>query len=449
MKRILAILLVLTMTLLALTACSSTPSTVQAGAATGETGAAETPEESQGAETAEGVIELTYWYSWTDKIQENNENLVKMFNETVGAEKGIHVTAEYQGSYDDLHQKLQAAYVAGTTPDVTVMEIASIRTFAENGVLEPLTSYIERDQIDMDDFFTGLMSNCRVGEDWYGLPYLRSTPILYMNTTILEQAGLDPAGPKTWEELATYCRTIKEKTGKYGLTMNNDVWLLEAFMAEQGLPILNEDETACNVNTEEFKYVMSFFRQLVDEGCIRVVAGADSSKVDADYMNQNTAMRFTSTANLSNHLAIAEENGFTVNTCFIPKNVEYGVPTGGCNLIMTSSISDAHKEAAWEFIKWMTAPEQSAYASAYTGYVPNSKSAMETETIVNLYETTPQFKVALDQLELYSFGRPMNPGYSQAVTELTAVMDAILVNGADIDSTVAEAEPKINAMLNE
>ena len=77
------------------------------------------------AETSD-VIELTYWYCWTDKIQENNENLTAEFNETVGKELGIHVTAEYQGSYDDAHQKLQAAYIADTMPDVSVMEIASI-----------------------------------------------------------------------------------------------------------------------------------------------------------------------------------------------------------------------------------------------------------------------------------------------------------------------------------
>ena len=71
----------------------------------------------------------------------NNIELTELFNETVGKEKGIHVTAEYQGTYDELHQKLQAAYVANQTPEITVMEIGSIRTFAENGVLEPLDSY--------------------------------------------------------------------------------------------------------------------------------------------------------------------------------------------------------------------------------------------------------------------------------------------------------------------
>jgi len=52
-----------------------------------------------GSETASkeennGVIELKYWYSWQDKIAENNKELTQKFNDTVGKEKGIHVTAE-------------------------------------------------------------------------------------------------------------------------------------------------------------------------------------------------------------------------------------------------------------------------------------------------------------------------------------------------------------------
>ena len=47
-------------------------------------------------DTASGdVTELKYWYCWTGATQENNMELAEAFNETIGKEKGIHVTAEY------------------------------------------------------------------------------------------------------------------------------------------------------------------------------------------------------------------------------------------------------------------------------------------------------------------------------------------------------------------
>lgn len=443
MKKLLSIVLAATL-LLSLVGCTPTTTTPDAGNSTPSAN-----NNNASGTTGKEPVKLTYWYAWTDKIQENNINLVKQFNETVGKEKGIEVTAEYQGTYVDLHQKLQAAYVAGTTPAVTIMEIASVKTFAENGVLEPLGKFIERDKVDMDDFYSGLLENCKVGDEWYGLPYLRSTPILYMNTTLLEKAGLDPTGPKTFDELAMYCKQIKEKTGAYGLSMYSYIWTLEAFLLENGVSILNEDETKTNLGTDAAKETIQFFKDLKDQDYIRCVAGADSSKIDADYINQNTAMWFSSTANLTNVLKNAEENNFEVNTCYIPKQVQYGVPTGGGNLIMTSKISDAEKEAAWEFIKWMTETEQSAYASAYTGYVTSRKSATETQTIQDLYKTTPQFKVALDQLEECGVGRPMNPGYSQASTEIVAMLDAIWVNGAEVNKTVDETVQKVDKLLAE
>jgi sn-glycerol 3-phosphate transport system substrate-binding protein len=394
-------------------------------------------------------IELTYWYCWTDKIQENNENLTAQFNDTVGKELGIHVTAEYQGTYDDAHQKLQAAYIADTMPDVSVMEIASIKTFAENGVIEPLSPYVEADGVDMTDFFEGLLENCQVDGSWYGIPYLRSTPVLYVNATLLEKAGLDPAGPKTYEELATYCKTVKEKLGVYGLSMSCYIWTFEAFMYEAGTSVLNADETATNINSPEAIDMIKFFKDLADEGAIRIVAGTDSDKIAADVINQNAAMWFGSTGDLTYNLSVSQENGFTVDNSYIPANVQYGVPTGGCNLVMASKISDEHKKAAWEFIKWMTAPEQCVYSSLHTGYVVTRKSAMELPDMQAAFEATPQYKTALDQLNECGHGRPMNPGYAEGQQIIVTMLESIWVNSGDVETEVAAAADKIDAALTE
>ncbi|WMJ87284.1 ABC transporter substrate-binding protein [Anaerocolumna sp. MB42-C2] len=399
-------------------------------------------------EAGSGTTDITFWYSWTDLIQQNNIALTDEFNNTVGKEKGIHVTAEYQGTYDDLHQKLQAAYVAGTTPEVTVMEIASIKTFAMNGVLEPLDPYIKKSGVDLSDFQEGLMKNSYYENACYGLPYLRSTPIMYMNTTMLKNAGLDPKGPSTWDELAQYAKTIHEKTGKYGLSQFSYIWTFEAFMMEHGSSVLNEDETAGNLNTQQAKDIVNFFKDLKKDGSAHLISSAESDKLQADIMNQETAIWFSSTGDLTNNLKIAKDNGFELNTAFIPKDVQYGVPTGGCNLIMTTNITDEEKDAAWEFIQWMTEKEQTIKASKNTGYLPSRISAKDSDEMLSLYEEIPQFKVALDQLT-YSTGRPMNPGYTEATKAIQDALDAVWVNDQDVDKTLEDLETKVNTLLNE
>ncbi|MBR3118496.1 MAG: ABC transporter substrate-binding protein, partial [Oceanobacillus sp.] len=113
----LSYLLMFTVMILVLAACGNSEATGSSG---------DSGSDSEG----NGPIEITYWYAWGDKIGENNENLVEQFNEM---QDEIHVTAEFQGSYDELHSKTQAAFAAGNAPEVTQNEIASIETFAKSG----------------------------------------------------------------------------------------------------------------------------------------------------------------------------------------------------------------------------------------------------------------------------------------------------------------------------
>jgi sn-glycerol 3-phosphate transport system substrate-binding protein len=392
--------------------------------------------------------ELLYWYAYSGVVQETNEYLTQTFNETVGKEKGIHVTAEYQGAYNDLNQKLQAAFIGGTSPDVFVMEIGTTGMFARNGMITELDSRIERDNFDLSDFQDGLLGNCRVDDSVYGLPYMPSTAILFMNTTILEDAGLDTDGPETWDELAMYCKTIKEKTGLYGLTLVSNLWFFEAFMLEAGTSVLSDDELSTNINSEAAFNVAKFWKDLKDAGYIRILSSADGSKMTADIMNQKSAMWFYSTAGITTFMGLAKANDFTMNTCFMPKLTHYGTSTGGSNLVISNKSSVQEKDAAWEFITWMTATGQTVYASSKTGYMPSRKSAIDAPEMRQLYAAMPQFKVAIDQMP-YARKRPMNPGYTEGGSIITSALDAVWITGQDIYSVFSDAQQRIDRLLSE
>ncbi|MDU2132894.1 MAG: extracellular solute-binding protein, partial [Finegoldia magna] len=145
--------------------------------------------------TKDGKIHLTYWYAWKDKIGESKEELVKQFNES---QDKIVVDAEYQGSYDDLASKTQAAKAANNAPEIFEVEIANMYTMAKGGMIENLSPFVD-DEVDIDDFNEGLMHEAYIEDNLYGLPFYRSTPIMYKNVSMLKEAGLDPEGPKDWK----------------------------------------------------------------------------------------------------------------------------------------------------------------------------------------------------------------------------------------------------------
>ncbi len=394
-------------------------------------------------------VTIEFWYAWTGAIEENNQEKAATFNETIGKELGIIVEAYYQGDYYDTHSKLQAAYRAGEAPAVSVMEIASTRQFADSGVIKDLSALIEKDSVDMDDFYAGLLENCEVNDSYYAIPFLRSTPIMYYNVDLFEAAGLGTEGPKTWDEMAEFAKTINTELDIAGISMTAYDWVFEAFMFQHGTSILNEEENATNLNSEEGKEIVTFFKDLGDAGYIDVYPSSGGEQVNVAQANQTTAMWFGSTGSLAGNKAIADEAGYDLGTCFIPEAVQYGVPTGGCNLVMTSNLTPEEEAAAWEFIKWITQTEQAISNSMETGYVMTRKSCLDNTEVTTYFEEYPQAKVALDQLELYGYGRPMNPYYAQAGLTLNEFLEAVWVNDVDVDTALSDYETKMNDILNQ
>ncbi|KKE78967.1 ABC transporter substrate-binding protein [Bacilli bacterium] len=389
----------------------------------------------------DGPIEITYWYAWGDKIGENNENLVKQFNEM---QDEIHVTAEFQGNYDELQSKTQAAFAAGNAPEVTQNEISSIETFAKSGMTQDLSKFVEEDaeEINMEDFNPGLMGNSYVDDKLYGLPYLRSTPIVYINKTMFEEKGIDPESIQTWEDFQSVAEKLTDDE-HVGISMPVDIWFYEAFVAQAGGEMFDKNGKIA-FNGESGVEALNFWKEMVIEGRMRVPGGEPQQAADMarqDFATGRAGMYFSSTADLTLMMQLAEENGYKLETIMFPENEKRSVPTGGANLVMTSGLDEKKQQAAWEFIKFMTAPEQTAYASSYTGYLPSRLSSVESDTMQELYEEKPQFKVAVDQLQ-YGNARPMIEGYPEVqkilIEEIQRLMLDTSLDAQDVLDQAAE-----------
>ncbi|CAM5220046.1 Carbohydrate ABC transporter substrate-binding protein (CUT1 family) OS=Ureibacillus acetophenoni OX=614649 GN=SAMN05877842_12214 PE=4 SV=1 [Ureibacillus acetophenoni] len=324
-----------------------------------------------------------------------------------------------------------------------------MQVFAESGLTENLTPFIENDpDVNFDDFVEGLLGNSYIDGNVYGLPYLRSTPIVYVNATMAEELGLDPAGPKTWEEFKQWAKAATIPGERVGLSMPVSIWYYEAYIGQAGGQMLNEEATEVTFNTPEGEAALNLWRDMIAEGSMTVPTGDGSSNVATqDFVNQRSLMYLSSTANLSNMLQLAEENGFELQTYFFPEGEISRVPTGGANMVMTAGLSEEKKQAAWEFIKWMTAKEQTIFASSYTGYLPSRKSAIESDEMKALYEKTPQFKVAVDQLE-YAVGRPMAQAYPEIQKILAEeITRGVLEPNLTTEEILNAAAERANALL--
>lgn len=410
-------------------------------------GCSSTSTSTKSASTASSKdIELKFWYCYQDVIAKSNKDLTQKFNDTIGKQKGIHVTAEFQGGYDNITSKLQSAFVGKKEPAVTVLEISSTLQFAKDGMIQPLdTSLFQK---DVSDFYPGLLENCYVDKTLYAIPYLRSTPILYYNKTMFKKAGLNPdKGPATWNELYTDSNAMK-KIGAKGYGFVSDEWYSEAFIRCNGGDTMNPAQTEFTFNSQPGIEMQQFFRSGIKNENFKYYSGANGGdSLDTDSANQKIAMWCGSTGGLTNELAIARQKGFEIGTAFIPKKVQYKVPTGGCDLVMTSRLQGAEKTAAETFIQFMTSPDSAVSSTITTGYLPTRKSIASNPKLLALFQSTPQAKVALNQLK-YASGRPMAKGYEEGITHAYLdAMDKIMTTNADIKTTLDTAKAKCDPLL--
>lgn len=419
-------------------------STIFAGCASQDAPSAAQKAEGEQASGQNGQIEIDFWHAMSGQNGEVLEQLVKKFNES---QDNIVVKPSYQGNYYENHSKVLAAVAAGNQPDVTMVEIASIGAFADAKVLEDLGPYANGQE---EKYIPGLMKNSYWNEKLYAVPFNRSTPLLYVNRDMLKEAGLDPNGPKTWDELKQYAKTLTKQEG--GKTVTNgfstpiDIWFYEALVFQSGGKILSDDAKSLAINSSEGKAPLEFWAGMIKEGIMKAPPGEKYNAWDVakqDFLNEQVGMIFTSTGDLK---GLKDNAKFEVGAAFLPANQSYGVPTGGANLVMLAKSTEEEKKAAWEFMRWITDTPQTIPWSLETGYMPVTQEAVESQEMKVAFEKDPNVKVAIDQLE-YANPRPMVPGYKELQEIIMTEIQRAVLGQATPDEALNAAAEKAQKLL--
>lgn len=365
----------------------------------------------------------------------------------------ITVTPVYAGSYADTRTKVQAAIKGGNTPDLAIMFSIDLYSLLAMDAIADIDSFCttEEDQEWLNGFYDGFMMNSRDGETTYGIPWQRSTIVLYYNKDAFEAAGLDPEQPPTtWDELYEDAQklTITEngQTTQYGIQIPSDgyaYWMLQTFCVQQdGFNLMNDTGTETYYDDDRTATGLKFWKSLSEDGSqpSGIVAWATTP---SDFLEGKTAMMYHTTGNLTN---VKNNATFDFGVAMLPENESFGSPTGGGNFYIFKGVSEERQQAAFDFIKWMTDDERVAQWSIDTGYVATRPSAYETDRMKKYAEEFPYCLVARDQLE---YGYAELSTYNQAEVQ-KAIDDAIsyvMTDQQDVETALAAAQQTADGIL--
>lgn len=360
----------------------------------------------------------------------------------------IRVKAVYSGNYDETRVRALSALRAGEPVQLSVLGALDTHDLVEQGLVESFSELAtsSENQQWIDSFYPALMANGTLDGQVWGIPFQRSTIVMYYNKDMFKAAGLDPEkAPATWDEMVETASKLKAE-GRHGLMIPSTgypYWMFQALALQNGQQLMNEDGTEVYLNTPESVQALTFFRDLAEKHEVSPAGTIEWGTLRQAFVQGQTAMMWHTTGNLT---AVKDEAGFDFGVAMLPASKAPASPTGGGNFYLFKGAEDAQKDAALTFVKWMTAPERAAQWSMATGYVATSPAAYETETLQSYAAEFPQAVVARDQLAV---AFPEFATYETArVRELVSnAVQAVLTGSATPQEALDNAQQSAERLL--
>jgi len=320
---------------------------------------------------------------------------------------GIKVHPIYSGTYQDSITKALTAVKSNDAPAMSVLLSTDMYTLIDEDAIVPWDPLIRtaEDRAWLQGFYPAFMENSQTGGKTWGIPFQRSTIVLYYNKEMFKEAGLDPNhAPETWKEMAEYAQklTKRDASGKvmqWGVQIPASgfpYWLFQGLTTENGVQLMNAAGTETYYDKPAVIEAVQYWVDLTSKYKAHPEGIVEWGTTPKDFFERKVAMMWTTTGNLTNVRSNAK---FDFGVAMLPANKRRGSPTGGGNFYLFKQAKPEQQAAAFKFVKWITSPARAAQWGIDTGYVAVRPDAWETPEMKKYVSEFPPAAVARDQLQ--------------------------------------------------
>ena len=157
----------------------------------------------------------------------------------------VKVNAIYAGNYNDARIKALAALKSGKPAQLSVMFSIDIYELIEQDAIVPFDDLVStyEDKAWLYSFYPTLMENGVTDGKVWGIPFQRSTIVMYYNKDLFRKAGLNPnKPPNTWNELVSYGKKIVDSTSSWGVMIPSTgypYWMFGALTMQNDQVLMN------------------------------------------------------------------------------------------------------------------------------------------------------------------------------------------------------------------
>lgn len=453
MKKLIAFLLALVMCL-SLAACGGND-TPAADAPAADTPAADAP-------VQDGVVEITWWTNYGSTSVVVIQELIDAFN---ASQDQYHVTIERQGGAAELKAKLRSTK-AENLPVMFSGTPATTSFYANSDFTYCFQDLLDADSEDWtSDLYSAIRTSyCDTEGKMWGFPFGVSCTGVWVNEDILKAAGYTIGDITSFVKLCQIAKDItKGGYATYGMGFHKDGAYLNNMMTLEGVDAVDNDngytdfatrslytEGATNAALTE---AMTAYAELYANGAAMPFGNDVNGEIIPSFVSGDVAMFFATNSYAAKLLSYESNINFT----FIPmvgltENAAHeGVISSGTGNYICASASDAEKQGAYEFIKFLAQAENQSFWCEQTGYIPYTQACSDYESYKTwMTENFPAAEQLLADL-LATDGSLKLPYISVATDQLNAnilMMEQLYIDPAgDVQAYLEEAAATIDEAL--
>ena len=358
---------------------------------------------SAGPEVPAKVTNIMVWTYYNGDQLESFTSLVNQFNETVGAQKGIKVSTESQGSVNDLETSVmdsaEGKVGAAAMPNIFSAYADTAYALDQMGMVVDLAPYLTEEE--KAQFVEGYLSEGDFGEDdsIKIFPVAKSTELLFLNDTDW-QAFADAADVRC-EDLATMegltaaaekyynwtdAQTAAPDDGKalFGRDAMANYMLVGA--QQLGDTIFAVKDGRMTVNFER-----DVARRLWDNYYVPFVRGwfAATGRFRSDDIKTGNVLAYVGSSSSATFFPTRVTNDanqsheISLKTLPAPQfeGGEAVAVQQGAGMVVTAAKEEEVK-ASVEFLKWFVRAENNIAFSVGSGYLPVTRKANDMQEIL-------------------------------------------------------------------
>ncbi len=367
---------------------------------------------------------------------------------------GIKVKPIYSGSYQESMAKALTAVKSGEPPVTSILLSVDMYTLIDEDAIIPFDELIKtpEDRAWLASFYPAFMENSQTEGKTWGIPFQRSTVVLYWNKEMFKEAGLDPnRPPANWREQLEYAQklTKRDPSGKvtqWGIQIPSSgfpYWLFQGLAIQNGVNLMNAAGTETYYDRPEVIEALQYWVDLARRHKVHPEGIVEWGTTPKDFFEKKMAMMWTTTGNLTN---VKNNAKFDFGVAMLPAGKQRGSPTGGGNFFIFKKSTPQQRDAAFRFIKWITTSQRAAQWCIDTGYVAVRADSFETPVMKQYTAGFPPALVARDQLP-YAKAELATHDNQRVTKALNDGLQAALTGTKPADQAMKDAQRESERLL--